>query len=290
MTDNNTHSILFELQKNLEDLSSAKVQMEEFRVVSTNVVDGIGIVQEKFLEHLIDLEADYKQRVIKLEESLVSFLSTNQDKNNSAILEFASITEQTINQAAEKFVSVANNVEASNNEKISAITDLIEQHKSIVEASRSLIDTLNAIDFPTKLDAINTKTQLIIESVNNAKQALELKSNETNTLIIDKTTIVKEHVNQHVDTKFQLFSEQLISTKDNLSKIISDKFNEQASELQTRFGNLNKSIKESTDQNTLRHDNLDKKIYLLKKLSIGLFITTIAGVIVAILILNYLLK
>jgi hypothetical protein len=59
MTDNKIHSILFELQKNLEDLSSSKMQMEEFRSSSQSVVQGIGNVQEKFVKHLTDLETDY---------------------------------------------------------------------------------------------------------------------------------------------------------------------------------------------------------------------------------------
>ena len=85
MTDNNTHSILFELQKNLTDLSSAKEQMEEFRSSSKSVVQGIGNVQEKFVKHLTDLEAEYKQRVNKLEVSLTSFLSINKEENEAAI-------------------------------------------------------------------------------------------------------------------------------------------------------------------------------------------------------------
>ena len=56
MTDNNINSTLFELQKNLEDLSSAKQQMEEFRLTSKSVVDGIGQAQERIEVHLIDLE------------------------------------------------------------------------------------------------------------------------------------------------------------------------------------------------------------------------------------------
>ncbi len=286
MTDNNTYTILSELQKNLEDLASAKVQMEEFRSVSKNVVDGIGNVQEEFLRHLIELEADYKQKVIALEGRLSSFLSKNQAENESTNQKFISISNHAIDQASEKFITIANKVEVSNNEKISAITDLIEQHKNIVEASRSLIDTLNAIDFPTKLDAINTKSQLIIESINNAKQALELKSNETNTLIIDKTATLKDLINQHVDAKFQLFSELLNSTKENLSKIIADKINEQAAESKTRFENLNKYLRESIDQINQRHDKQDKKINLLKKISIVLIVLSIVGAIFTILVLK----
>ena len=94
MTDNNTHSILFELQKNLDDLSSAKMQMEEFRASSKSVVRGIGNVQEKFVEHLTELVTDYKQRVIKIEESLNSFLASNMEENKNTLQKVASVSEK----------------------------------------------------------------------------------------------------------------------------------------------------------------------------------------------------
>jgi hypothetical protein len=43
-----------------------------------------------------------------------------------------------------------------------------------------LIETLTAIDFPTKLDALSSKSQLIIESITSAKQALEIKLKNLN--------------------------------------------------------------------------------------------------------------
>ncbi len=264
MTDNNTHSILFELQKNLEDLSSAKTQMEEFRSSSKSVVQGIGNVQEKFVKHLMDLETDYKQRVNKLDESLTSFLSANKEENKNTILKVASVSEKEISKGVEQFSTVASNVETSNDEKILAITKLLEHYKSVVEASSSLIDTLNAIDFPSKLDALSSKTQLIIESVTNAKQALELKSNETQTSIIEKTTIAKEQIIQNTDTKFQSLSEQVNSSKVYLNKNISDKFSEQVMYYKLSFENLNNSLRESVSKINLRQDKQDREIKTLK--------------------------
>ena len=49
MTDNNTHSVLFELQKNLEELSSAKEQVDFFRGKSLEITDGISEVQRKYV-------------------------------------------------------------------------------------------------------------------------------------------------------------------------------------------------------------------------------------------------
>lgn len=283
MTDNNIHSILFELQKNLEDLSSAKTQMEEFRSSSKSVVQGIGNVQEKFVKHLTDLETDYKQRVNKLEESLTSFLSANKEENKYTIQKVASVSEKEISKGVEQFSTVASKVETSNDEKILAITKLLENYKSVVEASRSLIDTLNAIDFPSKLDALSSKTQLIIESITNAKQALELKSNETQTSINDKTTTAKEQIIQNIDTKFQSLTEKVNNSKEILSKTVLEKFSELAAQSKTSFDNLNNSLKENIEQ--LNHRQ-DKEIKFLKMIAIAITIISVIGTIVTILVLK----
>jgi hypothetical protein len=284
MTDNNTHSILFELQKNLEDLSSAKTQMEEFRSSSKSVVQGIGNVQEKFVKHLTDLETDYKQRVNKLEESLTSFLSASKEENKNTIQKVASVSENEISKGIEQFSTVASKVESSNDEKILTITKLLEHYKSVVEASHSLIDTLNAIDFPSKLDALSSKTQLIIESITNAKQALELKSNETQTSINDKTTTAKEQIIQNTDTKFQSLTEQINNSKEILSKTVLNKLSEQATQTKTIFENLNNSLKENIALLNQRQDKQDKEIKILKMLSIVIAVISILGTIVTIIV------
>ncbi|MDP3442598.1 MAG: hypothetical protein Q8T08_07005 [Ignavibacteria bacterium] len=361
MTDKNTHAILFELQKNLEDLASAKVQMEEFRSSATSVVQGINNVQVSFVKHLTDLETDYKQRVNKLEESLISFLSTNNEENRNAIqkvasvsekeiskgveqfkdvsskvetsnnekilaitklletieldyqlklrqlqesigsfisiqraenkstmLEVASNTKDAISKGVDKFSDVANKVETSNNEKILVITNLLEHYKGVVEASHSLIVTLNAIDFPSKLDDLSSKTQLIIESITNAKQALELKSNESQTSIIEKTTLAKEQIIQNTDIKFQSLTEQVNSSKENLSKTVSENFSEQMIQSKALFEKLNNSIVESVLQINAHQEKNDKNIKTLKN---NLYITwglIVFGTISTIILMNWL--
>lgn len=276
MTDNNTHSILFELQRNLEDLSSAKMQMEEFRSSTQSVVNGIGNVQEKFVKHLTDLEKDHKQRVNKLEESLSAFLATNKEEHKNAIQKVAAVSEKEISSGVVHFRTVANKVETSNDEKILAITNLLEHYKNVVDASQSLIDALTTIDFPSKLDALTSKSQLIIESITNAKQALELKSNETQSSINDKTTSAKDQIILITDTKFQSLSEQVNNSKDILSKTISDKFSEQSVQSKLSFDNLNNSLKDTIAKINQRHDKQDKEIKFLKIIAIAMTVTIIS--------------
>lgn len=85
MTDNNTHSVLFELQKNLKELSSAKEQVDFFRGKSLEITDGISEVQRKYVEHLQSVKSDYESRVNDLKNELTSFLVKTEDVNIQTI-------------------------------------------------------------------------------------------------------------------------------------------------------------------------------------------------------------
>ncbi|KAA6335143.1 hypothetical protein EZS27_016599 [termite gut metagenome] len=285
MTDNKTHSVLFELQKNLEDLSSAKTQMEEFRISSVKVVQAINNVQAKYVEHLESIKTDYETRVNELKKESTSFLSENQKENKNVIQKIVSTSEETISKGISKFETVANAIEKSNNEKIEVINNLLEHYKNVVEASKSLIETLKKIDFPTKLDALSSKSQLIIESITSAKQALEIKSNKIQNFIIDKTITIKDQIIQNNDDKYNSLSEKLNENRNNLTKTFTDNANEQLKQLKTNFDNLNEISERRFDLTKQRLDKQDKEI---KSLKIILFI--VVGLITVGIILNLILK
>src|SRR5690554_3962388 len=239
MSNNNTHSVFFELQKNLEDLSSAKEQVDFFRDKSLEITNGISEVQRKYVEHLQSIKTDYQNRVKDLNLELASFLLKTEDENFKAIQKVVDKSEETIGKGIEKFETVAQKVESSNNEKIEVINSLLEHYRSVVEASSSLIETLTAIDFPTKLDALSSKSQLIIESITSAKQALEIKLNENQNSIIDKTNTLKEQVIQNNDSKINSLSEKIAETNNNLKITILEKIEDQSKQTKTAFDNLN---------------------------------------------------
>lgn len=274
MTDSKTHSVLFELQKNLEDLSSAKVQMEEFRTSSLEVVHGIGDVKTKYIEHLESIKSDYEERVAELHKNLDYFLTENQDENKKTIQKVVSTSEETISKGIKKFEAVSNKVETSNDEKIETIKNLLEHYKNVVEASNSLIETLTTIDFPTKLDALSSRTQLINESITNAKQALEIKLNESQNLIIEKTTTLKEQILQSAENKHNALANRIntseIEVKDSL-KVVFDNLND-VSEI--RFKQVNV--------------HLEKQEKELKTQKILLFVIT--AITIGGIILNFILK
>lgn len=282
MSNNNTHSVLFELQKNLEDLSSAKEQVDFFRDKSLEITNGISEVQRKYVEHLQSIKTDYQNRVNDLNLELASFLLKTEDENFKAIQKVVDKSEETIGKGIEKFETVAQKVESSNNEKIEAINSLLEHYRSVVEASNSLIETLTDIDFPTKLDALSSKSQLIIESITSAKQALEIKLNESQSLVIEKNNTAKEQIIQNSDSKINTLNDRVVEATNGLKTTLSNNFEEQSKLTKTAFNNLNTLVEKQINQTTVRLDKQDKEITTLKTL---LFVTI--GIIIIGIVINF---
>ena len=285
MSNNNTHSVLFELQKNLEDLSSAKEQVDLFRNKSLEITNGISDVQRNYVEHLQGIKSDYENRINNLKSELASFLSKTESENIKSIQAVVSKSEDTIGSGIEKFEAVAQKVESSNNEKIEVINNLLEHYRSVVEASNSLIETLTAIDFPTKLDALSSKSQLIIESITSAKQALEIKLNESQSSVIEKNNTAKEQIIQNNDSKINSLSETIVETNNGLKTTLSNNFEEQSRQNKTAFDNFNTLFEKQLNQTNERLNKQDKEISTLKTL---LFVAI--GVILIGIVLNFVVK
>ena len=285
MNNNDINATLFELQQNLKNLSSVKDQVNFFQEKSHEITSGISEVQRKYVEHLQSVKSDYESRVNDLKNELTSFLVKTEDVNIQTIQKIVAKSEATIGEGIEKFETVSKKVESSNNEKIEAINSLLEHYKNVVEASNSLIETLTAIDFPTKLDALSSKSQLIIESITSVKQALEIKLNESQNAIVDKTSTAKEQIIQNNDNKINTLSEKLTESNSNLKTTISNGFEEQKKQSKTAFDNLNVLFEKQLNQTNERLEKQDKEIKTLKTL---LFVAI--GIIIIGIVLNFVVK
>jgi hypothetical protein len=282
MDNNNTHSVLFELQKNLEDLSSAKEQVDFFRKKSLEITESISEVQRKYVEHLQNIKSDYEVRVNTLKNELADFLSKLEVENTRSFQDLVAKSDETITKGIYNFENVSNKVLVSNDEKIEAINSLLRHYENVIEEGNSLIQTLRAIDFPSKLDAISSKSQLIIESVTGAKQSLEIKLNESHNSIIDKANIAKDQLIVNNDTKMQLLVEKIKETSSYLKVTLSNNLEEQSKKTYLAFDYLNFLVEKQTTQTTLRLEKQAKEIKILKKL----LIVTLGFVIIGI-ILNF---
>jgi hypothetical protein len=143
-----------------------------------------------------------------------------------------------------------------------------------------LIETLTVIDFPSKLDALSSKSQLIIESITSAKQALEIKLNESQSSVIEKNNTAKEQIIQSNDIKINSLSDKIVETNNGLKTTLSNNFEEQSKQNKTAFDNLNSLFEKQFTQTNERLNKQDKEISTLKTLLFVVIATTIIGIII----------
>jgi hypothetical protein len=293
MKDNNINSVLFELQKNLEDISSAKDQVDFFRGKSLEITNGISEIQLKYVEHLQNIKSDYEIRIDEIKNNLNSFLEKSESNNLLIINNFGksnldllnnsvNILSTKVTNATQELTQAGENLESSNSQKIEAINNLLIHYKDVVVSSTNLIETLKEIDFPAKLDALTSKTQLIIESITSAKQALEIKLHETQNSINNKTNKVKEQILQNnsdntenIEDKIQLANRSLTSMSNN--------FEVQSKQVKAEFNNMKILFEKEIKQTNELLNNQNKE---LKSVKILFFVTM--GLITIGILLNLL--
>lgn len=263
MLDQQINEQLGLLQKELSRLKTVTDYIDGAKENSISIIAELEKVQKNY--------SVYTDKIFNLYKQYVDDLKKN--------------TEIQINEGVLQFETVAQKVESSNNEKIEAINRLLEHYRSVVEASNSLIETLTAIDFPTKLDALSSKSQLIIESITSARQALEINLNESQSLVIEKINTAKEQIIQNSDSKINTLNDRVVEATNGLKTTLSNNFEEQSNRTKTAFDNLNILVEKQINQTTERLDKQDKEITTLKTL---LFVTI--GIIIIGIVLNFVLK
>ncbi len=164
---------MFDQQIN-EQLGLLQKELSRLKTV-TDYIDGakensISIIAE--LEKVQKNYAVYTDKIFNLYRQYVDDLKKN--------------TEIQINEGVLQFETTGNKIDTTNKEKLVETKRLLEQYKKIVEATDSLVKTLEAVDFPTRLSTIDKNIQAVNSALNEAKQSIESKQSENQTILLQR--------------------------------------------------------------------------------------------------------
>ena len=154
-----------------EQLGLLQKELSRLKTV-TDYIDG---AKENSISIIVELEkvqqnyAVYTDKIFSLYKNYVDDLKKN--------------TEIQINDGVLKFETTGNKIDTTNKEKLVETKRLLEQYKKIVEATDNLVNTLEAVDFPTRLSTIDKNIQAVNLALNEAKQSIENKQNENQTAL-----------------------------------------------------------------------------------------------------------
>jgi septation ring formation regulator EzrA len=112
----------------------------------------------------IDETKKNAQEIIKTLESIQNNYSTYTEKIfttcSNSIEQLKKETELSIKEGVLSFDSTGNKIDQTNREKLIETKKLLENYRKTVEATDNLVKTLEAVDFPSRLDSIEGKVKV----------------------------------------------------------------------------------------------------------------------------------
>jgi hypothetical protein len=164
MLDQEINEQLGLLQKELSRLKTVTDYIDGAKENSISIIAELEKVQQNY--------AVYTDKIFNLYKQYVDDLKKN--------------TEIQINDGVLKFETTGNKIDTTNKEKLIETKRLLEQYKKIVEATDSLVKTLEAVDFPSRLSSIDKNIQEVNSALNEAKQSIENKQIENQTILLQR--------------------------------------------------------------------------------------------------------
>lgn len=164
MLDQQINEQLGLLQKELSRLKTVTDYIDGAKENSISIIAELDKVQQNY--------AVYTDKIFNLYKQYVDDLKKN--------------TEIQINDGVLKFETTGNRIDTTNKEKLVETKRLLEQYKKIVEATDSLIKTLETIDFPTRLSTIDKNIQAVNSVLNETKQSIESKQSENQIILLQR--------------------------------------------------------------------------------------------------------
>lgn len=164
MLDQQINEQLGLLQKELSRLKTVTDYIDGAKENSISIIAELEKVQKNY--------AVYTDKIFNLYKQYVDDLKKN--------------TEIQINEGVLQFETTGNKIDTTNKEKLVETKRLLEQYKKIVEATDSLVKTLEAVDFPTRLSTIDKNIQAVNSALNDAKQSIENKQSENQNILLQR--------------------------------------------------------------------------------------------------------
>ena len=164
MLDQQINEQLGLLQKELSRLKAATDYIDGAKENSNSIIVELEKVQQNY--------AVYTDKIFTLYKQYISDLKQN--------------TQIQINDGVLKFETTGNQIDTTNKEKLVETKRLLEQYKKIVEATDSLVKTLEGVDFPNRLAAIDNNIKAVQSALTDAKQSIENKVTDNQNIILQR--------------------------------------------------------------------------------------------------------
>jgi hypothetical protein len=145
------------LEKELSRLKKVTDYIDETKKTAQVVISELKEVQNNY--------STYTEKIFDLYKTSVEQLKKE--------------TELQIKEGVINFETTGSQIDQTNREKLVETKRLLEKYRKTVEATSGLVKTLEAVDFPTRLDAIDEKVSKNLEEI---KQRFSLQDKQNKTI------------------------------------------------------------------------------------------------------------
>ncbi|RIV73094.1 hypothetical protein [Flagellimonas aequoris] len=223
MTDNKElYSALFDLEKELNSLKSAKQQIEEVIAIGNNVVKGFEVLNNNYSEYLSGLGDDYQSKlellantVAEIKTKQATFSEELKDISSSFIKKQSESNELNQKNLMLSTKSLIDELITSLNNTINSTTEVYQNqnqkineqldfYNSFVSKVEQLTTIIGSVDFPNRLDKLdNTVSAINIGIQNNQAKLDELNNSVRKELgeTVSKINQGFENLEDHIKTK-----------------------------------------------------------------------------------------
>ncbi len=164
MLDQEINEQLGLLQNELKRLKTVTDYIDGAKESSVNIIAELEKVQQNYTVYTDKIFNLYKQNVTDLKQN----------------------TEIQINDGVLRFETTGNKIDTTNKEKLVETKRLLEQYRKIVEATDSLVNTLESVDFPTRLSAIDTNIKAVETALNTTRVSIEKNMASSQAIVIER--------------------------------------------------------------------------------------------------------
>jgi len=160
-----------------EQLESLEKELSRLKNV-TDYIDNTKKTAQEVVNELQDIQKKYSTYTDKIFELYKNSIEEIYSKNDKALIEnfnhyekstdeLKRGTEILVKETVLQLENMGNQIDLTNREKIVEIKRLLENYRKTVEATDRLVDTLSAVNFPKRLDSIQSMIYEGIENINN---------------------------------------------------------------------------------------------------------------------------
>ena len=153
------------LEKELSRLKDVTDYIDNTKQTAQEVVTALRDIQKRYSIYTDKIFELYKNSIEEIYSKNDKALIDNFNHYKKSTEELKRETEILVKETVLQLENTGNQIDLTNREKLVETKRLLENYRKTVEATNRLVETLSAVNFPSRLDAIENQAKVGLENI-----------------------------------------------------------------------------------------------------------------------------